>query len=262
MSIIKEFFGWGGYTREPEGYFSWQHILFVTCLLAIMAVLAVILGKQAKRRGEPVRERILVITAVVLLTVEAFKLAILYARSPEASTILHNLPLFLCSIQSVAIPVAAFSHGRIKHAALDFILIFGILGAIMGTYFAGQNYGCYPVLCFDNLVSGLTHSIAGFCSLYIAMSGLVSMKKRNIPFTFAILLFFCGSAAIANELIDYNYMFMVRGDGTPYDILYNFVGGNPILYPIGVVLLFILYILAFYGVYFLIQFARQKKKAA
>ena len=26
---VKEFFGIGGYTREPEGYLSWQHITFV-----------------------------------------------------------------------------------------------------------------------------------------------------------------------------------------------------------------------------------------
>ena len=27
---------------------------------------------------------------------------------------------------------------------------------------------------------------------------------------------------IANVLLDYNYIFLMRGDGTPYDIVYNF----------------------------------------
>ena len=45
----------------------------------------------------------------------------------------------------------------------------------------------------------------------------------------------------------------MRGDGTPYDILYDLVGGNALLYPIGVVVLFILYISAFYGVFHLIR---------
>ena len=61
-------------------------------------------------------------------------------------------------------------------------------------------------------------------------------------------------------MIDYNYMFLVRGDGTPYDILYNLVGGSPVFYPLGVVALFLLYIAAFYGVYFAIM--GKKKKAA
>ena len=56
-------------------------------------------------------------------------------------------------------------------------------------------------------------------------------------------------------------MFLVRGDGTPYELVYSLVGGNAVLYPIGVILLFILYIFAFYGIYFLIQSKRAKKSA-
>lgn len=68
-----------------------------------------------------------------------------------------------------------------------------------------------------------------------------------------------GAAYLANILIDYNYMFLMRGDGTPYDIVYNLVNGNPILYPLFVVLLFIVYITLFYAVYFLVS-AKSKKK--
>ena len=44
-------------------------------------------------------------------------------------------------------------------------------------------------------------------------------------------------------------MFLMRGDGTPYDIFYNLVGGNAVLYPIIVVLLFVIYIIAFEAIY-------------
>ena len=54
-------------------------------------------------------------------------------------------------------------------------------------------------------------------------------------------------------------MFLMRGDGTPYDILFNLVNGNAVLYPIGVFLLFVLYIVAFYGTQFLIVRQRAKK---
>ena len=43
---MKEFFGIGGFQREPEGFMSWQHLLFVTILMALMVVLAVYLGKR------------------------------------------------------------------------------------------------------------------------------------------------------------------------------------------------------------------------
>ena len=52
-------------------------------------------------------------------------------------------------------------------------------------------------------------------------------------------------------------MFLVRGDGTPYDIIYNLVNGNQIIYPIIVVVLFFGYITLFYYIYFLILFVLQ-----
>jgi uncharacterized membrane protein YwaF len=170
------------------------------------------------------------------------------------------LPLFLCSIQLIAIPMAAFSKGRIKEASLDFVTIFGLLGAIMGTYFAGNNYAAYPVISFDNVVSGITHTISGFASLYIMISGMIDMKKKNIPITICILSGFCVAAYIANIFTDCNYMFLTRGDGTPYDIVYNLVGGNPIIYPLCVVGLFALYITAFYYSYYAIRKIKKNKK--
>ena len=77
----------------------------------------------------------------------------------------------------------------------------------------------------------------------------------------AILFFFCICAAIANKLLDYNYMFLVRPDGTPYEIFYSLVGGNPVLYPTVVILLFVVYMFAFYGIYFYIDAKRAKKEA-
>ena len=60
---------------------------------------------------------------------------------------------------------------------------------------------------------------------------------------------FCVLAYIANVILDYNYMFLMNHDGTPYVIVYNLVDGNPVLYPILVVLLFVIYILLFVYLY-------------
>ena len=250
---MKEFFGFGGYQRPIEGYMSWQHLTFVTVLMVLMIASAVYLGRRNRSRSDKDKNMVLVITAILIDAFELFKIFLLCFRSGDPFDWLYNLPLFLCSIQLITIPLAAFTRGRLKESSLDFVLIFGVLGAVLGTYAAGNNYGSYPVLSFDNVVSGLTHSLAGFAALYIGFSGMVSMKKKNMPITFSILIGFCVAAFVANKLLDYNYMFLVSGDGTPYDILYNLVGGNAVLYPLLVVLLFILYITLFYSVYFLIQ---------
>lgn len=250
---MKEFFGFGGYQREPEGYFSWQHLLFVTLLVTIMFVCAFVIGIKNKNKNDVSKNKVIITSAILIDSFEIFKIVIMCIRSKDISTALYELPLFLCSIQLITIPLAAFSKGRVKEAALDFILIFGLLGALAGTYFAGNNYGSYPVLSMDNVVSGITHCISGFTALYIGISKMSSMKKNNILITYGILIFFCLSAFVANKLLNYNYMFLVRGDGTPYDIFHNLVNGNQILYPLIVVGLFIAYISCFYYIFFIIS---------
>lgn len=258
-AFMKEFFGYGGYTREPEGYMSWQHLTFVTALMVIMVVLAVYLGRRYRYSDDKAKNKVIIASAILIDTFELIKIIVFITRSDTPETAWHGLlPLFLCSIQLITIPLAAFAKGRVKEAALDFVFIFGILGAVLGTYGAGQNYNAYPVMSIDNVFSGITHTISGFASLYIVISGMASMKKKNTPITFAILFSFGVAALVTNLLLDTNYMFLMRGDGTPYDILYNLVGGNAVIYPIVVMGLFVVYILAFQYIfnYFV------KKKAA
>lgn len=248
---MKEFFGFGGYNRPAEGFLSWQHLLFVGLLLGTMVFLAILLGKKYRYCLPAQKNRVLAAAAILIDAFELFKILILCLRSESARPILHNLPLFLCSIQLIALPLAAFSKGRVKEAALDFVCIFGIMGAVFGTIGAGQNYNAYPVLSLDNVVSGVTHSISGFASLYIMFSRSASLKRENVGISFGILLAFCVAAYIANILIPYNYMFLMAGDGTPYDILYNLVNGNQVLYPVLVVALFLIYISLFYYLVYL-----------
>lgn len=256
---MKEFFGFGGYQRPVEGFLSWQHILFVTILMGLMIAMAVILGIRNKNRSLSAKNKVLIWAALLIDGFELFKIVLLCFRAEDPMNWLYDLPLFLCSIQLITIPLAAFSKGRTKEAALDFVCIFGLLGAVLGTIGAGNNYSSYPVLSFDNVVSGLTHAISGFSALYIMIAGMASMKKENIFISYSILLGFCVAAYVANVTLSYNYMFLMGGDGTPYDILYNLVNGNQVLYPIGVVLLFLVYITGFYNVYFALKRAKVKK---
>ena len=75
------------------------------------------------------------------------------------------------------------------------------------------------------------------------------MKKENILITFGVLGAFMVLASLANWAFDYNYMFLVRHDGTPYVIFWDLVGGNQPLYAIVVIALFLIYIVVFYAVY-------------
>lgn len=261
---IKEFLGFSGedgvsYWREAEGAYSWQHLTFVTSLLIIMAVLAVFFGCRYKNKSDKEKNRVLVWSAILINVFEIFKIVVICIRNSDNPNHWQKLlPLFLCSIQLFAIPLAAFTKNRLKEAALDFVMIFGILGAVVGTYGAAQNYGVYPVFSLENVSSGITHMISGFASLYIMISDMHSMKKKNIAATCLIITLFCAVAYVVNVLVDYNYMFLMNHDGTPYQIVYNLVGGHPVFYPLLVVGLFAVYIVAFYGVYYAITKNRHK----
>ena len=176
---MKEFFGFGGYERPVEGFMSWQHLLFVTSLIIVMVILAIYLGLKNKNKDVTTKNKVLIYSALLIDSLELFKIILICFRSKDELAWLYDLPLFLCSIQLITIPLAAFSKGRVKEAALDFVLIFGLLGAILGTYGAGNNYGTYPVLSFDNVISGITHCISGFSALYIGISGLTSLNVSN-----------------------------------------------------------------------------------
>ena len=256
-TFFREFFRIGNdFQWKVAGFMSWQHLTFVTSLVALMVLLAVVLGKRNRLADDKKKNKVLIWSAILIDGFELVKITISCAEDPGAWTMM--LPLFLCSIQLIVIPLAAFTRGRVKEASLDFISIFGLLGALLGTYGAAQNYGCYPVLSFPNVVSGITHCISGFAALYILISGMASMDKKDIPITLSILTFFCVAAYVANDLVDYNYMFLRRGDGTPYDIFYNLVNGHPVWYPAIVIGLFFVYILSFYAIFFAIK----KRKAA
>ena len=70
-------------------------------------------------------------------------------------------------------------------------------------------------------------------------------KKNNVWISFVILLAFAVIAYPVNVAFGCNYMFLMRGDGTPYDILFNLLKGHAVVYPAAVVLLFLAYISGF-----------------
>ena len=127
---MKDFFGFGGYTRPVEGYLSWQHLLFVSSLVAIMVLLAILLGRKNRHAAPDAKNKVLILAAILIDSIELCKIVLLCIREQDPLLWLYELPLFLCSIQLITLPLAAFSKGRVKEAALDFVFIFGSAAAM------------------------------------------------------------------------------------------------------------------------------------
>ena len=78
---MKEFLGLEGYQRPAEGYFSWQHLTFVTLLMVIMVALAVFLGRRNRLKTDRAHNRVLAISAIAIDALELFKIVILCFRN-------------------------------------------------------------------------------------------------------------------------------------------------------------------------------------
>lgn len=251
-----------GYLRTPEGAWSFEHLFFVITMVLAMIAIAVVVGLKYKNKEQKEKNKVLIFSAILMNGFELVKIIALSIRYQDPFHFRYVLPLFLCSIQLIAIPMAAFCKGRVKNACLDFVFAFGILGATFGTIGSTQIYAKVPVLAMDSVFSAITHCISGFASLFIGVSGMTSMKKRDLSITLGVLLGFSVVAYIVNHIVGYNYMFLMYHDGTPYSIFYNWVGGNPIFYPIVVVLIFVVYIICFYYIYDKIREKKSKKEIA
>ena len=118
---MKEFFGFGGYQRPAEGYLSWQHLTFATFLMVVMVASAILLGKRNKMRPMEKKNTVLLWTALLIDGFEIFKIVVISIRSEDSMAFLQMLPLFLCSIQLIAIPMAALCKGRLKEGCLDLV---------------------------------------------------------------------------------------------------------------------------------------------
>ena len=207
---MKEYFGFGGYTKAPEGYLSLYQIMTVSLCMIIMITLGIFLGIKNKDKELKNKNKILIISAILIDSIEIIKIIIFAFRSLNAMNWIHTLPLHLCSLQLITIPLAAFTKGKVKRASLDFVTLFGLLGALAGTYGNAPLFNNNPILSFDVFASLSTHSISGFASIYIIASKMYSMKDDNIKITFLIMTIAFFIALIVDYLIDENYMYYIR----------------------------------------------------
>lgn len=249
----KEYFTWD-FSRSPEGYFSWQHLLAAGTAFALALSLAIVFGRR--NRNAPFSRKIRTVrTAAILMDgFEILKLAVLVIITGRFSTLRSYYPLFLCSIPLIVLPVAGFGKGRLQKAALDFLLMFGLLGGLLGTFLAGNIYSIFPVLHFEPLVSLFTHNVSSFAALYIGISGLWTCEKRNRWIAMAILGVFMVLAETVNLLhagtgFQSNYMFLTQSDGTPFLIVEGWFGARTVPYALTVALLMWGYMFLFMAVF-------------
>ncbi len=264
MITPAQYFGFEQDPRTPEGFLSPQHLLYVTLMIALAVFLAVFLGRKNRNREEKSKLRVLKTAAVLMVSFELLKIVLISVRNGDIWSIRGMLPLFLCSIHLITLPLASFSRGRLQKISQLFLFIYGGICCIGGTYLAANYFANSPVISFDPMVSVTTHCIAGFGSVYVAVSGLVQWNAKRACLSLSLLVGFMLLAALANAWnsptgYESNYMFLSHSAGTPFEICNTIVGGNQLLYSLFVAFLYIAWGLAFIAVCTLILNKKKKR---
>lgn len=260
---MKEFYDWFFLEtgRVGDALFSWQHLLSVSLALAIFLIGAVLLGRKYKgnKNAEFI---ILLISGIFILLVHIFKMIFLCWGSENImKSLIGNAPLYLCDMAIFIIPLAAITRGRFRDWCLDFIAIWGLLMAFFGTYFAGNIYPSHAAISFFAINSLLNHAISGFTALFIFVTGLNKMEKRNIPFVVGILLVFMITALIIDYVDNHNFMFFFHGDGTPFTFFDEYLSfGLKPIYQLWIFVLQCGYVIGFYFAYYGIRRLIQNKR--
>ena len=91
---IQEFFGFGGYQRPPEGYFSWQHLLFVTALMVVMVFFAVYFGMRNKTKDDKEKNKVIIFSAFFINALEITRIILLCFRSGNPMEWIRMLPSY------------------------------------------------------------------------------------------------------------------------------------------------------------------------
>ncbi len=257
MDFYKWFFLEEG--RTPAGLFSLSHILTVTLTLAIFLTLAVFLGKKFK--GDYKKQNlVLLISGIAIVAVQLSKNIWLLCETDNFwDCLIGNWPLYFCDVPIYIIPLAALTKGRFKQWCLDFMAICGLLMGFMGNYFAGNLYPSHAIISFSVINALLNHSISAFVALFIWVSGLNKMEKRDIPFAIGILFTFMSIALTVDYISipiigrERNFMFFFHGDGTPFTLFLDLYKGALIPYQITIYVLQCGYMGLFYLVYYWIM---------
>lgn len=254
-----------GMTIEP--YFSKAHIFAVTFFLVHIIVLAIYLGRKYKNNPKAI-EIVLKISAFIMIAMYIFEITDNIAHQfvikkltldtaegwkTFAGHIINNAPLYLCDFSIFVIPIIAFSKGKVRAIASDFMAIWGIPMGIIGTYLAGNIFGRVPVMSFDGLLAIFLHVIPAGVTVFLYVTKIATLEKKNAFLTTVIFMAFMLFVLLYDNIFGIwykgvNFMFFYSGDGTPFDLFRPYV---PLpVYQIIVYTLYASYMILFYLAYY------------
>ena len=191
--------------------------------LALLAVLSVCIaaGLYALKRLPPAGARyVIYATAVVEPVLELSHSVWMYWTG--TTELVKLLPLHLCGLQSLFIPLAVFTNFTCFR---DFVYASSLLGGIFGTVFPAGVAGYYPLWSFQTLQTFALHGLLIFVPLALIRTGQHRPDPRRFPRVLCIFLLAVLVAGSVDRACGENYMFLYAApENTPLEWIFDTFG--------------------------------------
>lgn len=218
-----------------------RHIVTIILSAVIIAALSFILRNTPREKIK----KLLKILCIIVLTLDPIYWIWEYINF-GAMDISTTLPLYMCSLFEILLPIVAFSkkEGWLWRSAVSsictLIMIFGFCGFVFNTHLNN-----YPFYTFIPLRSLLFHFLMVLVPCIMWSSGYYKRERRDIWLGFIPVLALVAVAAVVDKTYGFDYCYLNGGRGTPFEIISR---AFPIYFPVVIYLgLFILNALIFYA---------------
>ena len=198
--------------------------VFFACF-ALLLLLLVLAGVCLRSKSERTKKTVLV-TACVLTLLGFFVYKYFLSIDAEFNEVTAamggfnwwgELPLQLCNINMILIPIAVLTNRR---ALMSFAFFVGPLGALMALVMPGTGFDGYSILLPRMLGYYGTHFMVIIEALALAVFGLYRPRFRDLPGTVAALVLISLAVFGFNMLLrttglhpKANYFFSVETEG-------------------------------------------------
>lgn len=197
--------------NEPDAnafpLFGAQHIF----LLLLLTLALSLLLRWTKHGSEKTRQRLLYAAGILVPALELSHSVWMYFTG--TTSLIKLLPLHLCGLQSLFIPLAVFTRFT---CFKDFVYATSLLGGIFGTVFPAGIAGYYPMFSFQTIQTFLLHGLLIYVPLALIVSGSHRPNLHRFPRVLCIFLAVVFVVGCIDFYFGENYMFLYEApSGTP-----------------------------------------------
>ena len=171
--------------------------------------------------------KLLHILAIAVPVVEAVR--ILWMICLGEGNWVKLLPLHLCGLQVIFIPLAVFTKNR---RFQSYVWATSILGGIVAILYPSGIVETYPFFHFQTLQSFVLHILLVLVPLLMFLCGEYHPRTSDITMMFPVLLLGASAAFAVDWIWDQNYMFLRSADGVPLVQALFDLGGYPLYWTV------------------------------